>query len=78
MDHTYITGVGLLFILVDSFSGCPEVIRVPDKKSSTIKHIGGKNGSDCKNRTESMISAKRKNRSFSTKAAFKLSHNTIR
>ena len=39
MDHAYITGVGLLLILVDSFSGWPEVIRVPDKKSLTIKLI---------------------------------------
>ena len=39
MDHAYINGVGLLLILVDSFSGWPEVIRVPDKKSSTVKHI---------------------------------------
>ena len=39
MDHAYITGVGLLLILVDSFSGWPEVIRVSDKKSSTIKQI---------------------------------------
>ncbi len=39
MDHAYITGVGLLLILVDSFSGWPEVIRVPDKKMSTIKQI---------------------------------------
>ena len=35
MDHAYITGVGLLSILVD----WPEVIRVPDKKSSTVKQI---------------------------------------
>ena len=35
MDHTNISGVGLLLILVDSFSGWPEVIRVPNKKSST-------------------------------------------
>ena len=39
MDHAYITGVGLLLILADSFSGWPEVIYVPDKKSSTIKQI---------------------------------------
>ena len=39
MDHEYITGVRLLLILVDSFSGWPKVIRVPDKKSSTIKQI---------------------------------------
>ena len=38
MDHAYITEVGFL-ILVDSSSGWPEVIRVPDKKSSTIKQI---------------------------------------
>ena len=30
---------GLLLILVESFSGWPEVIRVPDKKGSTIKQI---------------------------------------
>ena len=39
MDHAYITGVELLLILVDSFSGWSEVIRVPVKKSSTIKQI---------------------------------------
>ena len=39
MYHAYITIVGLLLILVDSFSGWPEVIRVSDKKSSTIKQI---------------------------------------
>ena len=39
MDHAYITGVGLLLILVDSFSGWSEVICVPDKKRSTIKQI---------------------------------------
>ena len=39
MDHAYITEVGLLLILVDSFSGWPEVICVPDKKSSMIKQI---------------------------------------
>ena len=32
MDHAYITEVGRLLILVDSFSGWPEVIRVPDKR----------------------------------------------
>ena len=39
MDHAYINGVGLLLILVDSFSDWPEVIRMPEKKSSTIKQI---------------------------------------
>ena len=36
MDHAYITGVGLLLILVDSFSDWPEVICVSDKKMSMI------------------------------------------
>ena len=31
--------MGLLSILVDYFSGWPEIIREPDKKSSTIKQI---------------------------------------
>ena len=39
MGHAYITRVGHLLILVDSFSGWHEVIRVPDKKSSTRKQI---------------------------------------
>ena len=39
MDHACITRVGLSLILVDSFSGWPEVIRVPSKKSSTIKKV---------------------------------------
>ena len=39
MDHAYITGVGLVLIGVDSFSGWPEVICALDKKSSTIKQI---------------------------------------
>ena len=39
MDHAYITGVKLVLILVDSFSGWPEVTRVLDKKSSTIRQI---------------------------------------
>ena len=39
IDHTHITGGGFLLILVDSFSGWPQVIRVQNKKSSTIKQI---------------------------------------
>ena len=39
MDHAHITGVGLLSILIDSFSGWPEVIRVRDKKNSRIQQI---------------------------------------
>ena len=39
MDHVYITVMGLLLILIDTFSGWLEVIRVPEKKSSSIKQI---------------------------------------
>ena len=39
MDQAYITGVGLFLKLVESFSGWPEVICVPDKKIYTIKQI---------------------------------------
>ena len=39
MDRAYITGVRLLLILVDYFSGCNKVVRVPDKKSSAMKQI---------------------------------------
>ena len=39
MNHVYITGGGLPLILVESFLGWPEVIRVPDKKNSTVKQI---------------------------------------
>ena len=34
-----LTRVELLLKLVDSFLGWPEVVRVPDKKSPTIKQI---------------------------------------
>ena len=39
MDHAYITGAGLILIQVDSFSGWPEVFRLPVKKSSTINRF---------------------------------------
>ena len=39
MDHAYTTGVGLLLIQVDTFSGWPEIIRLPQKKGYTIKQI---------------------------------------
>ena len=39
MGHAFITEVRLLLILVNTFSGWPKVIRLPDKKSSTIKQI---------------------------------------
>ena len=40
--------------------------------------LAERNGADHKNETESMFSAKIKNRSFSTKGTFKLSQNTTR
>ena len=39
MDHAYITEVGMLLILVNSFTSWPEILRVLNKKSSTIKQI---------------------------------------
>ena len=39
MDHAYVTKLELILMLVDSFSGWPEVIRMPDKKSSMIRQI---------------------------------------
>ena len=39
MDHTHVSGIGLVLILVDSLSGWPEVICVPDRKSSTVKQV---------------------------------------
>lgn len=37
MDHAHANGVGLLLILVDSYSGWPEVIQVSNKRSLTVK-----------------------------------------
>lgn len=34
MDHVYINGMELLLILTDTFSGWPELICKPDKRSS--------------------------------------------
>ena len=39
MDHTHIRDIGLLLILVDSFSGWPEVIKVRDRKATTVRQI---------------------------------------
>ena len=39
MDHTYISGIERLLILVDSFSRWPEVVHVRDRKAETIKQI---------------------------------------
>ena len=39
MDHGHIPDVGLLLILVDAFSGWPEVVRVPDRSAQTVKGV---------------------------------------
>ena len=36
MDHGLIPGIGLVLILVDSYSGWPEVSRVRDRKAETV------------------------------------------
>ena len=46
--------------------------------SPSIEWVGGKNGANRKNGTESMFPAKRKNRNFSTNAVFKLLQKTAR
>ena len=48
IDHAYVPGIGLLLILVDSFSGWPEVALVPDRQASTVirvlRNIFARNG----------------------------------
>ena len=39
MDHGYDRKHGLLLIIVDSFSGWPEVIRVANRKAKTVKLV---------------------------------------
>ena len=39
IDHAYVNGIGLLLILVDSFSGWPEIVQVRDRKAATIIQI---------------------------------------
>ena len=39
MDHGHIPGVGLLLILVDAYSGWPEVFLVPDRRAQTVKSV---------------------------------------
>ena len=39
MDHVHIQDIGLFLILVDSFSGWPEVIKVMDRKATTVRQI---------------------------------------
>ena len=48
MDHGHVPGIGLLLILVDSFSGWPEIARVPDRQASIVirvlRNIFARNG----------------------------------
>ena len=39
MDHGYVPGVGLLLILVDAYSGWPEVCPVPDRRARTVQSV---------------------------------------
>jgi len=39
MDHGHVPGIGLLLILVDSFSGWPEVVHVSDRRVHTVKRV---------------------------------------
>ena len=39
MDHAHFGNVGLFLILVDSFSGRPEVIKVRDRKATIVRQI---------------------------------------
>ena len=39
MDHGHIQGQGLILILIDAFSGLPEVIKVKNKESATTLHV---------------------------------------
>ena len=39
MDHAYVNEVGLILILVDSFSGWPEAIRVKNRNAGTVKLV---------------------------------------
>ena len=39
MDHAHIQDIGLFLILVDSFSGWPEVIKVRYRKATALRQI---------------------------------------
>ena len=39
MDHVHGKDIGLFFIIVYSFSGWPEVIKVMGRKATTIKEV---------------------------------------
>ena len=39
MDHAYVKDVGLMLILVDSFTAWPEAIVVKDRSAETVKTV---------------------------------------
>jgi len=39
MDHAFEPKIGTLLILVDSFSGWPEVVKVGSRSAETVKHV---------------------------------------
>jgi len=39
MDHAFVPGIGLLLIIVDAYSGWPEVARVKDRNAATVKQV---------------------------------------
>ena len=39
MDHAHNKDIDLFLILVDSFSGWPEVIKVKDRKTPNVKQV---------------------------------------
>uniref|UniRef100_A0A1I8FPI9 Integrase catalytic domain-containing protein n=1 Tax=Macrostomum lignano TaxID=282301 RepID=A0A1I8FPI9_9PLAT len=39
MDHCEVSGVGLLLLLSDAYSGWPEAIQVPDKSTDTVMRV---------------------------------------
>ena len=39
IDHGYVDGYGLLLILVDAYSGWPEVVRVANRSAKTVQYV---------------------------------------
>ena len=39
MDHAYIQGIGLIFILMDAFTGWPEAVQVKDHSAEMVMAV---------------------------------------
>ena len=39
MDHAYVENEGLLLILVDAYSGWPEVVKVKNREAKTVMNV---------------------------------------